>query len=243
MSTARWIAGCALVAATIISTATAQEIVVTQINSYAENGIGHQYRKDVEAANLAMLKEGNLEGVSERLAPVLRYCDRQRQQPGRIALSVASAAEYEHYIATHHDGTPVEWIDMACPRAYKAMAFMHVERKADDMALPYLDQATAMAPYWAEALVERGFVLNRLRRPREGLASYRMALELTESFKSVDRVKAMALRGIGYSLIELGDMEAAKASYEQSLEIEPDNKTANNELEYIRQQAEKQPSP
>ena len=111
------------------------------------------------------------------------------------------------------------------------------------MALPYLDQATAMAPYWAEALVERGFVLNRLRRPREGLDSYRKALELTESFKSVDRVKAMALRGIGYSLIELGDMEAAKASYEQSLEIEPDNKTANNELEYIRQQAEKQPSP
>ncbi|MDQ2702360.1 MAG: tetratricopeptide repeat protein [Pseudomonadota bacterium] len=225
------------------ATAAAQETVITRIDGYAQDGIGHQYRKDVDAANRAMLNGQNLEGAAELLAPVLRYCDQQRQEPGRIAISVASAAEYEHYIAGHGNGVPVDWIDMACPMAYKAMAFMHGERKAYDVALPYLDTAIAMAPYWPEALIERGFVLNQLGRTLEGLASYRGALELTESFKSVSRLRAMALRGTGYSLIELGDFEGAQTVYEKSLEIEPDNKTATGELEYIRKQLEKRNDP
>ena len=227
-----------LVAASACAAAGAQETVVTPLETHAAEGIGYKYRKVVDAANRAMLRGEDPLRSTERLAPVLRYCDEQRSQPGRIAISVSSAAEYERYMAAHRDGTPVEWIDIACPMAYKAMAFMHVERKEYTKALEYLDTTAAMTPYWGEARVERGFALNMLRRFDEGLASYREALEMAEASDDA-RVGAMALRGIGYTLIELRDLDGAQAAYEQSLQLDPDNATATRELDYIRQQRER----
>ena len=43
----------------------------------------------------------------------------------------------------------------------------------------------------------------------------------------------VALRGIGYSMIEFGDFAGARAAYERSLEVEPGNQIALKELEYI----------
>jgi Flp pilus assembly protein TadD len=64
-------------------------------------------------------------------------------------------------------------------------------------------------------------------------------LALAESFEAGEQMKAMALRGIGYSLVELGDLAGARQAYEQSLEAEPGNETARNELDYIAQREAK----
>jgi tetratricopeptide (TPR) repeat protein len=47
---------------------------------------------------------------------------------------------------------------------------------------------------------------------------------------------ALMLRRRGYALGELGRFDAAIAAYEQSLSLEPGNKTALNEIEYNKQQ-------
>jgi Tetratricopeptide repeat. len=217
------------------------DVVVTRTYSNPGQGVGVEYRKDVALANKAMADDHDLERAAALLAPVMRYCD-QQQRPGRVGISVANAVEYERYMADHDGGVPVEWIDMACPDSYKTAAFLHVEKKEYDAALPLLEKAIAMAPYWPNGLAELGFVLNQQHKPQEALASYRKSLSLAETFESGKQMKAVALRGIGYSLIELGDLAGARKIYEQSLEVDPGNKTALNELDYIRQrQAKAQP--
>jgi tetratricopeptide (TPR) repeat protein len=237
MVSVRYLAGIVL---TLFSTgAFAQaEVVVTRTYSNPGQGVGVEYRRDVAAANKAMADDHDLERAAALLAPVMRYCD-QQQRPGRVAISVASVAEYERYMAEHGNGVPVEWIDMVCPDSYKTAAFLHVEKKEYDAALPLLEKAIAMAPYWPNGLAELGFVLNQQHKPQEALMSYRKSLSLAETFDSGKPMKALALRGIGYSLIELGDLAGARKTYEQSLEIDPGNKTALNELDYIRQQEAK----
>jgi hypothetical protein len=44
---------------------------------------------------------------------------------------------------------------------------------------------------------------------------------------------AMALRGRGFVLSEMGELDRAKKAFEESLTFEPDNEIARNELEYI----------
>ena len=52
-------------------------------------------------------------------------------------------------------------------------------------------------------------------------------------------MRPTALRGIGYSLIELGELEAARQAFEKSLKMEPNNRLALDELEYIRKLQQK----
>jgi Flp pilus assembly protein TadD len=46
-------------------------------------------------------------------------------------------------------------------------------------------------------------------------------------------LQATALRGIGVSLIELGELDRAETALRESLEVEPGNALAQNELLYI----------
>jgi len=59
-----------------------------------------------------------------------------------------------------------------------------------------------------------------------------LALAEADAGRYADMV-GVALRGIGYSMIELGDFAGARAAYERSLEVEPGNQIALKELEYI----------
>jgi len=222
----------ALAAIPAVATAQAKPII-TDIVSTQDAGIGVEHRKAVANAYAAISREHDLARGGDLLAPVLAYCDEQ-QRPGRIAVSVSDASEYERFLAEHGDGTPVEWIDYACPSAYKAEAFRQVELGDSAAALPWLDKAIAIAPYWPDALSERGFVLNRHGRSAEALEAYRKALVLADAASgNYADSRAIALRGIGYSLVELGDMVGARAAYERSLEVDPGNKTALEELDYI----------
>ena len=82
-------------------------------------------------------------------------------------------------------------------------------------------------------------MLNQLGRPKDGLASYRSALVLSRKHEANTRAIALALRGIGYSHVELGDLDAAERAYRESLEVEPGNTLAQGELDYIQQERKK----
>ncbi len=196
--------------------------------------IGAQYGETTGQATAAAM-QGRTAEAREMLEPVLAYCD-ALDHPQRRVVSVANAAEYERYVDTHGDGRPVDWIDITCASAYKTRAFVDVEDKHAQSALAFLDKTVRMAPYWALPLAERGYLLNQIGRPAEGMASYQQALELVEEFPSNANARALVLRGIGYSHIELGDLDSAERAYRTSLEAEPGNALALRELEFIRQQ-------
>lgn len=212
------------------------ETVVTPLRgSPAVPQLGSRFRDELTLAARASA-QGDHATARKRLAPVLGYCDRLRM-PGREVVAVSDAGEYETYMKANATGTPVEWVDMACPNAYKMAAFLDIEEsRSADGALAMLEKASAIAPYWSDPHVERGFLLNRLKRPAEALESYRQAQDLADRFASNRHIRAMILRGLGYTYIELGAFDRAEQAYRQSLEIEPGNELARRELEFIRQQ-------
>lgn len=210
-------------------------VVVTPTPSgEMEQHVGAEWRDDVTAAFEAIMA-GDIALARSRVQPALDFCE-ALARPNLALVSVATTAEYERYLAERGDGNPVEWVDHACPAAYKTAGFLVIEEQGHaDAAMRHLDQAIAIAPYWSDPLVERGFLLNRLGRPQEALAAYRRAIELQREFDSaMNRNKAIAWRGLGYTYVELGDFDNAQAAYEHSLELEPGNSLALQELEYIR---------
>ena len=67
-------------------------------------------------------------------------------------------------------------------------------------------------------------MIHNVRKEREqALQAYEKALSLCRETASGKPYEAMALRGIGYTQIELGRLSAARAAIEQSLHIEPNN--------------------
>ena len=79
---------------------------------------------------------------------------------------------------------------------------------------------------------EHALALARLGKLAEALAAYDDALSLAAA---EDMDKARMQRGRGYVLTEMGKLDEAQAAYEESLKLEPGNKIALNELEYIKQ--------
>ena len=96
-----------------------------------------------------------------------------------------------------------------------------------------------LAPASALAANEKGYALNRLSRFNEAIETYQVALALTTKFASQAYVRPMALRGLGYALGELRRYDEAEQAYRDSLAIEPNNKLALGELDYIRHQRSK----
>lgn len=219
--------------------AAAQQRVATHLDRPDTEAqvLGSQYRETVQQA-LRATARGELAQALDLLKPVLGFCD-GLIAGGRRLVSVADAGEYTAYVAAAGNGEPVDWVDMACPEAYHAQAFIAVERNDAQAAFAALGKASGMAPYWVDPLVERGHLLNTTGKPAEALATYRAAQALVDTHPSNRSRQAIVLRGIGYSQTELGDLDAAEQAYRKSLEIEPGNATAENELEYLRQQRDK----
>lgn len=204
-----------------------------------EPALGTQHRAAVKQAIQASLA-GNHDAAIPVLTDAVRYCDAQQQVPGRKALSFQSHRQYAMYMDGPGRGTPTEWLDMACANAYTHLGYIEIERDDIDAALRWLEKAIAVAPYDTEPLCEKGAALTRRKDWQGSKASYEHALMLARTQPENRRMEALALRGVGFAQIELGDLESARASYVASQKLDPDSPTAKHELAYIEQLQQEQ---
>lgn len=181
------------------------------------------------------LRSGNTARAVELLNGIRTDCDTRVSSSEAKVLSFANLGEFMLYTTQAQGTGSISWVDFACPSTYQTLAYIHAAAREFDKALPLLETATNLAPYWAQPHVERGYILNQLRRFEEALASYEKALELSQRFESSRSVRPTALRGAGFALIELGDLDRARAMFNESLELEPGNQLALGELRYIDQ--------
>lgn len=145
-------------------------------------------------------------------------------------------AEWEEF--KRSSPPPFEWIDWGYKTCLQMQAFAAAERQDFPAALALLRIVEAVAPISAETAVETGYILNQMAQPVDGLASYREAFRLAETYASQRPFRAMALRGIGFSLIELGTWDEAERAFLESLDIDAGNQVALSELAYIRKHRE-----
>ena len=212
----------------------------TQIYSQpGEPALGKELRTSVQEAGALNVK-GEHAQAKALLLDAARQCDAYRAAPGRRSLSFRTQRQYELYLRDHGDGEPIDWLDSACANVYIQLGYIAVELRDAAQAIRWLDKAHATAPYEPEALTERGAALNMSKDWSAALSSYQQALALTRNHPEAAYAEALALRGTGYALIELGDLDAAQTAYEESLALEPGNKVAENEMTYIRQQRKRQ---
>jgi tetratricopeptide (TPR) repeat protein len=128
-------------------------------------------------------------------------------------------------------------LDPGFPRAFGLRAFIQVERREYAAALETLGEHERIVRSDPTPTNERGFVLLVLKRPAEAVAAYREGLEKARQFEGSEKIQAISLRGIGIALIDLGELDEAKASLLESLQLDPGNYIANHELEYIEKLA------
>lgn len=234
----------ALVFATVLLpvTAMADKSVETPLQSAPQTFDGSQYRAAISEANAAAARRDPITAWS-KLRPVLAFCDDKKNGKGKIYFSGGSKEEADSFVKSHAKETVI-LLDMACPAAYKSAAFLFINSNQTDSALQMLDRAHELAPFWAEALGERGYILKGNKDVRGALDAYRQALELAGTYPSSAYFKPVALRGMGFCLTDLGDLDGAEKAYRDSLAIDPSNITAKHELEYIqnlRSKGAKQP--
>jgi tetratricopeptide (TPR) repeat protein len=105
-------------------------------------------------------------------------------------------------------------------------------------ALRVLDATLSLSPLPKERLgttvpdllSERAIALAGLKRWKDALTSYDSVLRLPQ----VDNhMRGVAHRGRGFALVELGRLDEAEAAYKASLKVDPGNKIALGELDYI----------
>jgi tetratricopeptide (TPR) repeat protein len=125
----------------------------------------------------------------------------------------------------------VSWVLNAYPRAYFHLGFLCVQRRQFERALGYLERALALEPGNPQVICEMAQTLAHLGRWPGALALYEQIQEVGPHISSQDL--AMAWRGRGFVLIEMEQLDEAEAAFHTSLELEPDNRLALGELEYI----------
>jgi len=124
------------------------------------------------------------------------------------------------------------WKEPSYSKARYLSAHILSEQNDFHGALREIDKGLVLEPDHPKLLCEKAFILRRLEDHTTSLIFYQKAVNARSWIVSSD--KALALRGQGFALIELGRLDEAETVLNESLLFIPDNTDALGELAYIR---------
>ncbi|WP_417396852.1 tetratricopeptide repeat protein [Gimesia chilikensis] len=151
-----------------------------------------------------------------------------------VAIKFWSMNEFMQYVSWMQDhGTEraVKWIGNAYPRAYYYLGFLCVKQQQYAQAIEYLDKGRSLEPENPKFLFEKAQALIHLGNKEGALALYDQVVETGPHVSQAEL--AMARRGRGFVLIEMGKLDDAEAAFHASLELDPESEIALSELKYI----------
>ena len=117
------------------------------------------------------------------------------------------------------------------------MAYCYIEKKDFRRATAFIDLALKYEADHPTLLHEKGYLYSLMKDPANNYKYNKLALEKRPWI--TPHQQALAMRGMGYALIELGKLKQAEKMYLRSLKIEPNSKVALQELDYIRKLKQK----
>lgn len=206
-------------------------------NKTAQNELPAAMRRELERAMVLVRNHQTAEAM-----PLLNRLVGQADAELRRHKNVRAAGNRVHTLrllleaANSGRDTEVVSSEWLMPRYVRA--FAHVEQKNYAAAVAELDAVLAVAPYEPQFLAERGQVANAMK---DFAAAERTFKRLQESAKTLpDPAQAAfyqgaALRGLGYGAVERGQWQAAEQYYRQALQLNPNDRAAQNELQFVRQ--------
>jgi tetratricopeptide (TPR) repeat protein len=197
----------------------------------------------VEAIDVAekLLAEGKLGTAEEILEQVVAsvpdgwsFCTETDEAVSCAFYNMAQFLSFTVWYAAEHPDTEKEivWEQGAYSKAWYLLGYISVERQDLEKALWALGYGLGLEPDSPTILGELGFVMVALGDMEHALKSFDAAMQRPWA---TGLERARALRGRGVVLIEMGRLDEAQAALEASLELEPGNPLAVNELIYIEQ--------
>jgi tetratricopeptide (TPR) repeat protein len=126
--------------------------------------------------------------------------------------------------------------------AWFMKAYCHLELGQLAEAKESLKKAIALSPQNAQFLSERGHIFQLEKNWIEAKESFDSAADasgIIADQKEKNTELGRALRGLGYCQVELGNLAEAEKTYQRCLEIDPNDKSAKAEIEYVRGQIQK----
>ena len=186
---------------------------------------------------------------ARRPAEAIPYFDRviagfREKYKGQRVFCSRTQAETLHYLtqaAQERKTTKVVSNDWAYAHYMKAYALIELRRMPE--AKEELVFALILSPQNSQFLSELGHVYQTEKNWRKSLQYFQRAEEAAKHYspetrKAIERARAM--RGIAYNYIEMGKWDEAEAIYRRCLEMDPGDKVAANQLEYIKVKRGKQ---
>ncbi len=196
---------------------------------------------DATLAAIADFNQRGMAGLGEHeaalrtvLADMPRPFVRERVDGGRVVYRGDSMADCIAFFATLKGG-PNGGRKLVCEGNPYAVAGFYLGSYLNaagryDLALAALEQGLEAAPASPMLITERNVALFGLKRWDAALAGAKRGLDVANLAPS-DR--ARLLRNLGFALTELQRLDEAQQAYEASLQLEPGNALAQNELRYI----------
>lgn len=197
--------------------------------------------QDAEKVNRAAvaLNAGDVAEALQLLREVIAnapsdYANSSEEPDGTLVIKFWDQSSFVHYVMWQKARAAdrgVRWIGNAYPRAFYYLGFIGVKLKHYADALHYLEQGHRLEPTNPKFQFEKAQALVHSGEKEKALALYE-AVNEPGPFVSA-RDLAIAHRGRGFVLIELGRLDEAERAFHSSLQIEPGNKIALQELQYI----------
>lgn len=199
-------------------------------------GIGGNQNDAVDRA-AGLIQQGRLDEAQTILKTVLRQFARlMPENEGKTYVCFNNDEDYREYLAHLQPARrkQVVRVQASYAQALQLTAFIASGRHEWDTALNYLNIRMAVAPDDMGPYVEKGYILHAQGKSQQAFETYKKGYELGRVHHAVDFERAMALRGMGSTLIDLGRLDEAEADYNKSLQLDPDNPIALSELGYIK---------
>jgi len=168
---------------------------------------------------------------------VIAICEEQYADSEKRIYAARGMAETLFYLLKAvADEEEAIAVNTTCSDALYLRGYLALDFGDITSAEQYLKRAIDMAPANAIYLSELGHIYHAKRDWKNALDIFTQAEEVAEEYSPED-VKVQELsrakRGVGYSLIELGDLDSAEIKFKECLEIDQNDQGALKELEYI----------
>ena len=153
------------------------------------------------------------------------YCARTLQETLAVLLE-ATAAKRDAIV-----------VDATRCDVYFLKGFALVDLGQSEAARALLERAVAMGPHNPQY---RNELAESYKASRDWAKSNELFLQAAADARTYFEPNSFqlrrAMRGVGFTLIELGKLAEAEAMFNDVLKLDPSDERAKNELEYIRQQ-------
>jgi len=204
-----------------------------------------KHHRSILNEGIATLKKGKIEeSVKNYMDPLIEYYENKYKDGSKNVFCARSAKEVTVYSLIASQGKKdADIISDIWAEALFYKAYAEVEFKNYDQAKSLLERSIKLSPYNSIYFSELGHICQIEKNWEKSMEIFKKAEEYAGEYtpdEEKDYELTRAMRGIGYTLIEMGRLDEAEEIYKKCLQINSNDRSALNELEYIKQLRKKQ---